>query len=160
MIQHNQKGMAMRSYSQLQYKKYQGFSLIELMVVVAIIGIIAAIALPGYTDYIRRGKVAEATSTLADYKIRMEQYYQDNRTYENVGTLIAPCAPPVGTTKYFTIACTVQTANTFTLTATPNSNADLSGFLFTINESNVKTSTYKGVTGATCWLNSASGSCS
>lgn len=136
-----------------------GFSLIELMVVVAIIGILAAIAIPGYADYVRRGKATEATSTLAQQKIRMEQYFQDNRTYLNTGGLIAPCAPPAGSTKFFTISCTARAANTFTLTATPNAGADMTGFQFTINESGLKTSQFQGVSGANCWLTSKSGSC-
>ena len=141
------------------FKNSGGFSLIELMIVVAIIGILAAIAMPRYADYVRRGKAAEATSALANLKIRMEQYFQDNRTYLDVGGLTAPCSPPAGTVKFFTIACSARTADTFTLTATPTSNADLTGFEFTISESGAKTSKFKGTIGATCWLNSSTGSC-
>ena len=159
MIQHNQKGIVMRRYSQVQHVKNQGFSLIELMIVVAIIGIIAGIALPGYADYVRRGKATEATSTLGDLKIKMEQYFQDNRTYENAGGLVAPCAPPVGAVKFFAFACTAQTATTFTLEATPLSNADMTGFKYTINESGAKTSTYSGSALRNCWVNSKTGTC-
>lgn len=149
----------MRSYSQLQYKKYQGFSLIELMVVVAIIGIIGAIALPGYTEYVRRGKVTEATSTLGDLKIRMEQYYQDNRTYVNTGGLTAPCAPPAGSVKFFAFSCSAQSATAFTIEANPVSTTDMPGFKFTINESGAKTSTYNGSAEKNCWLTSKEGTC-
>lgn len=141
------------------FKKSNGFSLIELMVVVAIIGIIAAIAVPGYASYVRRGKAAEATSTLADLKIKMEQYYQDNKTYEDVGGLAAPCAPPAGSAKFFTFACSARDADTFTLTATPIAGADMDNFAFSINESNLKTSTFDGTVCATQWLTSKTGTC-
>ena len=56
----------------------KGFTLIELMIVVAIIGILASIAIPQYSDYVKRGKAAEATSNLATLRIKMEQCFQDN----------------------------------------------------------------------------------
>ena len=58
-----------------------GFTLIEVMIVVAIIAILASVAMPAYTDYIRRGATQEAFTTLADLRIRLEQHYQDNRAY-------------------------------------------------------------------------------
>lgn len=82
----------------------QGFSLIELMIVVAIIGILAAIAIPQYGDYVRRGKVTEATATLAEYRTRLEQYYQDNRNYG-----LAPACGVLTSAftglKYFSLTC-------------------------------------------------------
>ena len=82
----------------------RGFTLIELMIVIAVIAILAAIALPSYNDYIRRGKIAEGTSGLADLRVKMEQWYQDNRTY--VG---GPCTT---TSRYFTFACSVAPSAT------------------------------------------------
>ena len=65
----------------LSLKVQKGFTLIELMIVVAIIGILATIALPAYSNYVRSGKATEATSTLASARVQMEQHFQDNRTY-------------------------------------------------------------------------------
>ena len=58
-----------------------GFTLVELMIVVAIIAILAAIAVPSYNDYVTRSKLQEAHTNLAAARVNMEQYYQDNRVY-------------------------------------------------------------------------------
>ncbi|MDM8547147.1 pilin [Candidatus Venteria ishoeyi] len=55
-------------------KKQQGFTLIELMIVIAIIGILAAVAIPAYTDYLKRSKVAEAIGLMAGLKTPVEEY--------------------------------------------------------------------------------------
>jgi type IV pilus assembly protein PilE len=127
----------------------KGFTLIELMIVVAVIGILASIALPAYTEYIKKGKAAEATSKLADLRVKMEQSFQDNRVYT------CPVAADLSSgAKYFTYTCTLGAAPamTYTLTATGNASQTMGNFNFTVNEANAKTSTYDGVAGASCWL--------
>lgn len=132
-----------------------GFTLIELMITVAIVGILASIAIPSYSDYVRRGKVAEATSTLADLRVKMEQYFQDNRTYAGS----THCAPAAGA-KYFTYACSVAAAATvYTITATGVAAQGMSGYSYTINQNNVKTSVVLGGVGATCWILTKGESC-
>ena len=142
------------------FKYKNGFTLIELMIVVAIIGILAVIAVPNYTDYVQRGKAAEATSNLANLKNRMEQYFQDNKTYANTGGLIAPCSPVASSAEFFDYACTVQTDDSFTITATPVAGKGMDGFSFTIDQDNLKTSVFDGTVGANCWLTSKDDSCS
>ena len=60
-----------------------GFTLIELMIALAVLGILAAVAYPTYTEFIRRSRIVDATSQLNDLRIRQEQAYQDNRRYDD-----------------------------------------------------------------------------
>jgi type IV pilus assembly protein PilE len=131
----------------------KGFTLIELMIVVAIIGIIASIALPSYTDYVKKGRAAEATGNLADLRVQMEQYFQDNRTY--VG---GNCTPASGAVN-FTYSCTTQTATEYTLSAVGVAAKDMTGFSYSVDQDNFKNSSFDGTSGTGCWLNNKSGSC-
>lgn len=130
----------------------QGFSLIEVMVVVAIMGILASIAIPGYQDYIKSGNAAEAPANLANCRVQAEQFFQDNFTY--VGFACNPADA-----KFFDYAIDNQTATTYTLKATGKSGQNMDSFEFTVNQDNAKTSKYDGTTGNSCWLTSSSGSC-
>ena len=115
----------------------------ELMITVAIVGILAAIALPSYFAYVQRGKVSEVTSILGEGRVQAEQYYNDNLTY---ATFSCPTS-----SQSFTIACSNITATTYTITATGN--ADMSGFIYTVNQSNLKTSQGPWVSGTVdCWI--------
>ncbi len=128
-----------------------GFTLIELMIVVAIIGVLSAIVIPNYSSYVARGKITEATSALADGRIRMEQYFQDNRTY--VG------GPAPAATTNFTYAASGTSATAFTLTATGTSASGMSAFSYTINEGNVRTSTTSWGNSGSCWVVKQGGLC-
>ena len=73
-------------------RRSSGFTLIEVMIVVAIIAILAMVATPSYRNYILRGAVVDGTTLLATASGNMERYFQDNRTYEAVGPNIPPCS--------------------------------------------------------------------
>ena len=116
-----------------------GFALIELMIVIAIIAILASIALPSYNDYILRSKFTEASAQLADFRVKLEQFYQDNRNY---GAAAAACgvANPVAT--YFTYSCNwgaVGTNQGYTATATGIAAQGTDDIAFTIDQSNSRT---------------------
>jgi len=65
--------------------RQSGFTLIEVMITIAIVAILAAIAIPNYANYLTRGKIQEATSNLLGMRVKMEQYFQDNRMYVSPG---------------------------------------------------------------------------
>ncbi len=130
-------------------KAEAGFTLIELMIAVVVVGILASIGIPAYTDYVTRGKLPEATSALSDGRVKMEQFFQDNRTYAG-----GPC--PAATTN-FGFACSNLTTTTYTITATGKNN--LSAFSYTINETNTKTSATPWGNSATCWVMKKGGAC-
>lgn len=129
-----------------------GFSLIEVMIVVAIMGILASIAMPAYQDYIRSGNAAEAPANLANCRVQAEQFFQDNFTY--VGFVCAP-----SDARFFDYSIDNQSATTYTLRATGRAGQNMGNFSFSVNQDNAKTSTFDGTTGATCWLTSPSGTC-
>lgn len=132
----------------------RGFTLIELLIVVAIVGILSAVALPMYTAYIAQGKVVEAQSALTSARVAMEQFYQDHRAYNATGT---PCvAGWPAATAYFTYDC-APAANTYTITASNAANQGLGAagsYVYTINESNTKATTAfpGGKTSASAWI--------
>ena len=104
-------------------KIIKGFSLIELMVTVAIVGVLAAIAYPSYTEYVNRSKRAEATAALLAATQALERYYSVNNTYLNAGALAAVFAtrvPASGGQNYAIAAQGNPTATTYLLRATRN----------------------------------------
>lgn len=127
----------------------RGFSLMELMIAVAIVSILAAIAIPAYQDYVARGHIVEATGAISELRTRAEQWFADRRTY--VGFSCTPSEPP----KRFALACN-QDVNTFTITATGS--GTMSDYSYTINQSNIKTSTTPNSSGA-CWIMKNGGTC-
>ena len=137
-----------------------GFTLIEVMITVAIIGILTAIALPNYTQYVARSKITEAITEMASYRVRMEQWFQDSRSYLNTaGTACG--AATVSQAKYFSFACEA-TASTYTITASAT-DSSLSGLVYTIDQDNTKTtlsvpSGWAQPTSA-CWIINRSGAC-
>ena len=118
----------------------RGFTLIELLVALAIVAILASVAIPSYRQHLQRAAIEEAVAELGAGRVAAEQFFLDNRTYED-----APC--PDGTER-FAIVCDFD-ADAYTLTANGTGNVD--GFQFTLNEANQRTSRVWG-TDYACWV--------
>ncbi len=118
-------------------KRSSGFTLIELMVVVAIVAILASIAIPAYTKYIQRGDVVEATQALSQYRVQMEQYYQDNANYGGANCGVAVPAALVN----FAVTCALNGNQAYVATATANNPGPVAGFTYTINQINQQATT-------------------
>lgn len=127
-------------------RQAKGFTLIELMIAVAVIAILSAIGYPSYRDHVRRTQIQEAFAQLSDYRLRMEQYYQDNRRYANLAGTACGVPVPAPQDPRFGYVCALDTTvgaaagQSYTATAT-GSAGYANGFAFTINERNVRATT-------------------
>jgi type IV pilus assembly protein PilE len=141
----------------------RGFTLLELMITVAIVGILAAIALPSYMDYVTRGKLIDGLTKLADAKSKMDRYFFDNRQYTDaVGNCGITFPVVAGNHDYFLITCVAPSPTTYTLTATGvAANGLPNTFVYRVTQANAKSSA--GPAGwagaATCWAVRKDGSC-
>ena len=141
-------------------KPQNGFTLIELMIVVVIASILAVIAVPAYTNYSIRGRIPDATSNLAAKRVQMEQYFQDNHTY----TGASACNLDTASSKYFKFTCPTLTSTTYTIQA--DGIGTMAGFSYTIDEGNTKTTAISAPASAgwqavssTCWITKQGGAC-
>ncbi len=157
-------------------KSQRGFTLIEIMIVVVIIGILASVALPAYQDYVKGAKIPDATSNVATLRVRMEQYFQDNIRYTTTPAT-AICGVAMPTSDYFSYTCVAAAppTNTYTITASAtalaagNKGHAMDGFTYTVDQNNVRTSsiiaagsqTNSGwiATSANCWITKTGGRC-
>ncbi len=102
--------------------KARGFSLIELMITIAIVAIIAAIAIPSYTDYVRKGRRSQAISELGRLQMDLERWRADNPSYANctgTGCNGNGTYPTVATLDYYTVTISDTTPTAYKLTAEP-----------------------------------------
>lgn len=102
---------------------HRGFTLIELMVALAVVAIIAAIAYPAFTEAVNRGHRSEAIQALGDLALKQERYRSNSATYGTCDNLVTSCTTYNNGLTYYTVAVSVGTGSaagtTYSLTATP-----------------------------------------
>lgn len=143
----------------------RGFTLIEALVTVSIVAILAAVALPSYRSYLIRGRIPDATGQLAAKRVRMEQFFQDNRSYAN-----APAGEKDSSSSAFFEFSALDANNKDTRTPTgytlfARGKGPMAGFTYTIDAANSRTSAIANVPGWTtqntvsCWVVRSGGQC-
>lgn len=135
--------------------------MIELMVAAAILAIIAAVAIPQYSQYVVRGRMVEAQGQLAGLGTSLQQYYQDNRSYVNACGATGLAARPANTTN-FTYTCPTLSATGFLVQASGNSGTSVAGLVYTLDQNGNRATTAVPtgwVASSSCWIRNQSGSC-
>ncbi|GAB6141372.1 type IV pilin protein [Methylosoma difficile] len=126
-----------------------GFTLIELIIALAIVGILSAIAYPSYKNNIDQGKESEAKTALISLSVALNQLYLDNNSYllngaqPSAGDIFSSVVPVSGGTKTYDLNISAITATTYSITATP---VDSTLASYTLDEAGNKTQTKKGST--------------
>ena len=125
-------------------RAHRGFTLIEVMITVAIVAILSAIAMPAYTAYIQRSRVPPALDALSALATRMEQRFQDTGRYT--------CPGALGAAGDFALACEVDEDGQG-YTASASGSGPVDGYGYSINHQGVRATTAhpKGVPQASCW---------
>ena len=131
-----------------------GFTLIELMIVVAVIAILAAIAYPSYQEQIRKSRRAQAKADLVEYAGLAERYHTVNNTYVGFALPATQSPREAGATAHYTLALNpAATQSAFTIAstaATASQQADRCGNLGT-NQAGVKTRSNTATALSECW---------
>jgi type IV pilus assembly protein PilE len=142
-------------------KARRGFTLLETMLVLAIIAILAAIALPSYAHYVQRSRILDAVARLADARARMDEYFLDQRAYVDAGGGCGAMPAPTGPADAFAVSC-AATATTFTYVATGIAAKGMAAFAYSIDQTGAK-ATLSLPSGwsrtADCWTIRADGLC-
>jgi type IV pilus assembly protein PilE len=134
-------------------RREAGFTLIEILIAITLIGILSAVAIPSYSSYVLRGRLTEAFTGLAAIQPRAEEFWSNNRTFVGL--------PVPANSAYFDYALdTTTSASSYTVSATGKGSA--AGFIFTIDQNGNRATT--GVpsgwtSSTTCWVDRKGGKC-
>jgi type IV pilus assembly protein PilE len=144
-----------------RYRFRRGFTVVELLIAVTVVGILAALALPSYAVYLVRSRVLDASLRIADHRARMEQHFLDHRSYVDATGECGVAPSPAAGGDVFDVACSA-TATTYRVTATGRAGGTMAGFAYAVDETGARTtlSVPAGWTRAPdCWTARPDGSC-
>lgn len=130
-------------------RNMQGYTLVELMLVVTVIGILAAIVYPNYQEYVMRSNRTEGQALLNDAAARQERYYAQNNTYADTTAKLG-YASDQSPNRLYTLAISNTSASAYTLTATPARTDAKCGNLI-LNEKGTKSVSASGTEAADCF---------
>ena len=136
----------------VQQKQLAGFTLIELMIVVVVVGILAAVAYPSYQEYLRKTRRVDAKIALMSAAQTLERYYTENMSYADADNVLASASDD----GYYSLsfASGSPTANAFTIKAAPVNagpqNGDKCG-TFTLNNLGQKSVENATLSASQCW---------
>lgn len=132
----------------------RGFTLMEIMVTVALVALLASIALPSYAAYVKRARIPPALVALSAYSLRMEQAYQDSGSYG-----AEACTAKVIDTQDFHMSCAPgKKGRSFVATVTGN--GPMAGYVYTIDQDgNRATVAHPQGGNASCWTSRGGASC-
>ncbi len=134
------------------HRYHRGITLMELVIVVAIVAILGAIAIPSYNDYVTETRRADGQVALLDLANRMDRFFTENNTY--VGATLAGLGMPTTSSEgFYNLAITNATGTAYTIQATPTgaqASQDTNCASLTYNQLGQKGNTGPG-TAADCW---------
>ena len=144
--------------------KSRGFTLIEALITVALISILSSYAYSNYKEQVIRGKLMDATRGLTEAQMRLEQRFQDARSYANYAAAdCSPVNPAFGAiiqpSQYFSFECTTADAS-YTITARGKTTGGMAGYSFSVDQDRQKSSLFPGMTAAQpCWISKSGQTC-
>jgi type IV pilus assembly protein PilE len=131
--------------SAVRANEQSGFTLIELMIVVAVVAVLSALAYPSYSEYVERGRRKDATAVAMEAQQFAERFFTENRTYVGAGAAMPTSfskSPREGSKVWYNISFTGEAANGYTVSIVPNSWSPRACGTMTINQLGIRSVSY------------------
>jgi type IV pilus assembly protein PilE len=150
-----------QSTSTARRRAARGFTVVELLTAVTIVGILASLAVPSYAVYVARSRILDAVMRLSDHRAKMEQYFLDRRSYVDGAGNCGVALPAAADGDAFDVAC-VATSATYRITAAGRAGGVMAGFAYAVDETGARTTLAVPAgwsLAADCWTARPDGSC-